>query len=470
MKKLSGLLIAFFIVSACYGQSGKQYRIDVTIDGLKDTTLLLGYHFGSKKFVADTAQVDSNGHAVFTGDSLLPQGIYLIILPGKTYFEILVDSNQQFAVRTDTADPINHIKFTNSDENKAFIAFQRFMIEKQKKSRELSEELKQSLPKDTAKADKIRKRMNTLNDEVMDYWDKLIEQYKGQFLGSLVKSMRNITPPEPNIAKDHPKHDSLVWIHNYLFNKEHFLDNIDFSDSRLLRTPILENKLNAYFNYVLIPLPDSIIPAAIAVVERAKKNREVFQFVLSTLVNKFQTSNRMGMDGVFVALAERYYLSGEAWWASDKLIDKITERVKALKPNLIGSIAPDLWLPDPQNKYHRLSQIKAKITVVYFWDPDCSHCKKVTPEMKKIYDSYRKKGFEVYAVFTQGDQPKWMDYINKHNLNWINVWDPTFSSNFRNLYDIYSTPVMYVLDADKRIIAKRISYETLKKLLKEELE
>ncbi len=177
----------------------------------------------------------------------------------------------------------------------------------------------------------------------------------------------------------------------------------------------------------------------------------------------------MGMDGVFVALSEKYYLTGQAWWADQKLVEKIAERVKALKPNLIGNSAPDLWLPNPYGKYFRLSELKSKITLVYFWDPECSHCKTVTPNLKKTYGKFKSKGLEVYAVFTQGDQPKWMDYIGKHELNWINVWDPTFSSNFRNLYDIYATPVIYVLDANKKIVIKRVNVETLEQYLEAEL-
>jgi len=177
----------------------------------------------------------------------------------------------------------------------------------------------------------------------------------------------------------------------------------------------------------------------------------------------------MGMDGVFAVLAEKYYLGGQAWWADQKLLDKISERVNALKPNLIGKVAPDLWLPDPNGKYFRLSNINSKITVIFFWDPECSHCKKEMPKLKSVYDNYKKYGLEVYAVYTQGDQPKWMESISKNDLTWINVWDPTFSSNFRNLYDIYSTPVIYVLDSGKKIIAKRISVETLESILKQEL-
>lgn len=470
MKKIFPLTLATFILMlANVFAQNNGYRIEVKIDGLTQGDLLLGYHFGEKKYVKDTATVNPKGIAVFEGDTLLPGGIYLVILPEKNYFEVLIDKNQRFAVSTSKDNLLDNLKFSNSPENEGFIQYQRFMIDMQKQSKELSEQLKESLS-DTVKADVIRKKMNELNGKVMAYWDEVEANYKGTLLAAIIRAMRNVEAPKHSIAKDTPKYDSLVWAHNYNYNRYHFFDNIDFSDARLLRTPILESKINVYFDRVLLPMPDSIIPAAIDLIEKAKANREMFQYILSTLTNKFQTSERMGMDGVFVAVAEKYYMGGQAWWADQKLLDKIAERVNAIKPNIIGNAAPDLWLPNPYGKYYRLSDINATITVAYFWDPDCSHCKKVTPELKKVYEKYKGNGFEVFAVYTQGDQPKWMEYIKNNELSWINVWDPTFSSNFRNLYDIYATPVIYVLDKNKKILAKRISVETLEKILEEELE
>lgn len=467
MKRILAVGVLLGFINLTFAQH-PAYRIAVQIDGLKDTTLLLGYHFGDKKYVSDTARVDSNGTAVFTGDSLLKGGIYLVILPEKSYFEMIVSDNQQFGVKTSKDKLFEDLKFTRSDENSAFVEYQKFMVEMQKQNKELSDQMKDAL-NDSTKSAEIKERLNSINTQVLTYWDSLIETHRGQFLAAMVKAMKNVDIPESNIPKNAKNYDSLLWVNSYQYNKVHFFDNIDFSDSRLLRTPILEGKINTYFDRVLIPQPDSLIPQVIDIIEKSKANRDVFQYVLSYLSNKFITSERMGMDAVFVALAEKYYLGGQAWWADDKMLEKYAERVNALKPNLIGNTAPDLWLPNPYGKYFKLSETKAKVTVVYFWDPECSHCKKVTPELKKTHDKYKSKGFEVYGVYTQGDQPKWMDYIDKNGLSWINVWDPTFSSNFRKLYDIYSTPVIYVLDSNKKIILKRISEETLNQFLEQEL-
>jgi len=467
MKRIK-FTLTILIVIFCSNIFAQGYRIEVQIDGIKDTTLLLGYHLGEKKYVQDTAIVNSKGVAVFQGDSALRKGIYLIILPNKTYFEIPIDDNQEFGVKTESNSYLEKLTFTNYKEGNVFADYQRFMVERQKKMTTYQEKYKMvSAKPDSVKI--IQNEMKALDKEVNDYWDGIIANNPNTLISLIVKAMKVVEIPEFKIPADVKNADSLKWLMGYYYNKVHYFDNIPLTDPRLLRTPILEGRLNAYFDRVLIPLPDSITPEAIKIIEATKANKEVFQFTLQFLVNKFITSNIMGQDAIFVALAEKYYLTGQAWWANKKMLDQIQERVTALKPNLVGNQCPNLSLPDMAGVTRTISAIKAKITVVYFWDSSCSHCKKETPELKKLYDKYKAKGFEVYGVYTQGNQPEVVEYINKYNLNWINVWDPQQNSNFRNLFDISSTPVIYVLDKNKKIIAKRISEESLEKMLEQEL-
>src|SRR4051812_26851032 len=86
------MLIAFSINMKAGG-----YEIKVHIIGLKDTAVYLGNHFGDKQYVKDTIQLDKDGRGVFKGKDSLPGGIYLIVLPNKTYFEIVV-KEQKFAI------------------------------------------------------------------------------------------------------------------------------------------------------------------------------------------------------------------------------------------------------------------------------------------------------------------------------------------------------------------------------------
>jgi len=463
MKRIKTIL-TILIIAFCANVFAQGYKIEVQINGIKDTTIMLGHHLGEKKYVQDTAKVDSKGFAVFQGDSALRRGIYLVILPNKTYFEILINEDQKFGVKTDSNDYLEKLTFTNCKECNVFADYQRYLVEQQKTMSAYQDRYKAV----SAKPDSVKimqEKIKDLDKKVNEYWNSVISNNPNSLIAIIVKMMLPLHIPEFAVPINAKNADSLRWVMGYQFNKTHYFDNIPLTDSRLLRTPILEQRLNSFFDRVLIPLPDSIIPEVFKIIEISKGNKEVFQYMLSFLGNKFSTSNIMGFDAIFVAIAEKYYLSGQAWWADKKMLDKIQERVTALKPNLIGKQCPNLSLPDMSGVIRRLSDVKAKITVLYFYDSNCSHCKKVTPEVKKLYDIFKPKGFEVYAVYTQGNQPEIVEYINKNNLNWINVWDPAQNSKFRDLFDIYSTPVIYVLDAKKKIIAKRISEESLKQML-----
>ena len=174
----------------------------------------------------------------------------------------------------------------------------------------------------------------------------------------------------------------------------------------------------------------------------------------------------MGMDRVFVNLADKYYLSGECWWADSTLLSKMGERVNKIKPNMLGEIAPDLKMEDVNGKWQQLKYIKADFTILIFWEPSCGHCKKEIPKLYELYKSIRDKGIEVFAVYTQNDTTEWKKFINEHViLDWLNVYDKYRITNFRNLYDIYSTPVIYILDKNKKIIAKRIGIDQIEKFL-----
>jgi thiol-disulfide isomerase/thioredoxin len=121
-----------------------------------------------------------------------------------------------------------------------------------------------------------------------------------------------------------------------------------------------------------------------------------------------------------------------------------------------------------------LHNIKARYTVLYFWDSNCGHCKTVTPKLLEVYHKYRSQGIETYAVNIEGDLEGWKKYIEENKLDWINAIDPYRQSSFKKDYDIYATPVIYLLDEKKEIIAKRLAVEQLdeiiEKLLKESKE
>jgi thiol-disulfide isomerase/thioredoxin len=466
MKKFALLIITtVFLSISAYAQG---YKIEVQFDDLKDASIMLGYHFGDKKFVVDTAQVNSKGIAIFEGDSLLPGGMYIVILPQRSYFDFLLSHNQQFSLSTSTDKLLENLKFKGSPENTAFLNYQMFMNEKQKRMGDLRNQM-QAVEGNADLEKKITDEINSLDLEVKKNWDVVIKDNPNTFLANIIRSLKPIDFPEFEIPANAKSPDSLRWVKSYQYNQNHFFDNIDLTDDRLIRTPFFQARVDAYFDRALLPIADTIILYGDRLIEKASESRRMYQFLISHLFSKYQNSSIMGMDAVFVHLAEKYYLTGKVEGINDGLKSRIADRVADLKPNLIGKIAPNVSMTDFNNKTHELHKIKAKATVVYFWEPNCSHCKKVTPQLNELYKKYKSQGLEVFAVYTQGETDSWKDYVTKNGLTWINVWDPFRVSQYHKLYDIYSTPIIYVLDKDKRIVAKRIGIESVERIIEEEL-
>jgi thiol-disulfide isomerase/thioredoxin len=439
--------------------SAKGYEIKVHIIGLQDSTIYLGNHYGEKQYVKDTLKLDHDGWATFKGNDSLPGGIYLIVLPGKTYFEILVNE-QKFTIETDTLDYVMHMKVTGSVENKLFNDHQRYIINMSKNTQALKARMDANKDNPDSTAE-MKKKIMDMDKEVKDYRLKILNDYPQSFMSKIIHTMQEPEVPDP--PKD-DKGNITDSSFQFRYYKSHYLQNVDFSDDRLLRTPIFQSKIKTYTQQLTVPVPDSIIPSVDTIIDKSKANKEVFKYCVATLANYYETSNIMGYDKVFVHIAEKYYLSNDAYWVDSTLKAKIQERVEKIKPNILGQPAHDLIMPDTGLVMHSLYGVKAKYTILAFWDPTCSHCKHEIPKLCQYYDSVKTKGvsLEVFSVGIESDIDLWKKFIIENKLDWINVSDLYNQTNFRNYYDIYSTPVIYLLDEQKHIIAKRLDTDKIK--------
>jgi thiol-disulfide isomerase/thioredoxin len=298
-------------------------------------------------------------------------------------------------------------------------------------------------------------------DAMKSYLRSVIAVNDGNLLASLVKALLPLELPEFSVPLTVQNPDSILSVLRYNYNKDHFFDNIDLTDERLLRTPILQSRLDVFFNNVVIPSPDSINKEIDKIIARCEKNYKVFQFIAVYLFNHFRESEIMGHDAVMVKIADDIYLSGKADWVSKEFKDDLQKQIELIRPNLIGKIAQNLIMDSYKGIYVSLYDIEKEFTILYFWEPDCGHCKEATPKLKEYYDKAKEDNIEIFAVCTIADKSKWTKYIEENKLTWINGWDPQRLTHFDYYYNIQSTPIVYILDRNKKIIAKKISVEDI---------
>lgn len=467
-RTLIALLVA--LSSTAFAQkSGYELKFDVS--GCSEGTAILAYYYGDKQYIKDSTKIDATGSFVFAGEEELDQGIYITVMPpDNKYFEVIIDGNQHFTMSTKYDAPIKSMKVSGSEENKRFYDYLNFLNAQKKKSEPFSKRAEELQKSDSTGFRKLpefkelQEKMATVDEEVKDFKNKFIDDNPTALLTKVFLASKDPDIPEAPVLEN-GKVDSTF---NWRYFKNHYWDFVDFSDDRIIRTPVYHNKLKRFMTKTIVQVPDSIIKEASILVEKTRKSPELFKYTVFWITSHFETSKQMGMDAVFVHMAKNYYMTGQAFWADSTTVAKIGDRAKKLEYSLIGKVAPNLLMKDTSGVFQILHAIQKDYTIAYFWDPECGHCKKVTPKVKEFYDNFKEElDVEVYGVCTNPDEKEsWIKYINENNLDWINVDDPEQKTAYKYLYDIYSTPVIYLLDKDKKIIAKRIGPENLENFIR----
>jgi len=480
-------LIAGFLCLASTLAFGQKMHFKV--DGVKDTTVFLTRYYGGKLFYADTAEM-KGGVADFDTKDLKP-GLVALLMPGQKFFEF-VYNKEEVNIETSSSDLVGKMKVKKSEENKLFVGYVQFIQQQRTKSMDLQKK-REAFKKDSPEYTALSNEMDSITKTVTDYQAAMFKNHPDKLATKLIKMSADVTIP------DYPR-DAAGKItdstYRYKYYRAHFWDNIDLKDDRLVNTPVFSQKLEYYFGKnMLVQHPDSIVAVAFAFCDNLTPGSEVFRFSVDYITNNAIKSNIMGMDKVYVRMCERYYCRRDAagksyaFWMPEEKLKDLCEDI-AVKKNLVqGVIPPNISLRDTTDvKWRDFYSLKSEYTILYFWDPECGHCKKVTPKLQKLYaEKLKARNIEVFAIGkATGDEfEKWKKYIKDNGLSFINVgltkslyeaaladasqFVPKYTTieslNYHDTYDLYATPRIVVLDKDKKIIAKQLTISQLEDLL-----
>jgi thiol-disulfide isomerase/thioredoxin len=331
----------------------------------------------------------------------------------------------------------------------------------------------------------------------MDYEQDFISRNKGSLIADVLnlkteKILKNV----PKATNGRP--DSLMV---YKYYKTHYWDNVDFKDDAIMRNPFFSNKLNKYFDKVVVTHPDSVSVEIDRLMAKTVQGSLLYKLMLAHFTYTYETSKIMSFDKVFVHISDKYFKTGKATgiYDDEEVVQKIIKRADKLKPLLVGATAQDLFMIKAEdfskmkamgfenaknseemtkvfyanvnqvNKlWVKLSDVKADYTILVFWDVDCGHCQKEIPKLLDAYNELLKEkiNVKVFSVYMQHEGEKYLKYIADNKLPWINVYDGAHYNNSIEKYDVYSTPVIYILDKNKVIKAKRIDADKVTTIIK----
>ncbi len=445
--------------------SSQGHSIQISLKPYQNTKVYIGTNYGNSRVLADSAILNDKSEGVFASSKKLTPGIYFVVSPKYAIlFDFLVDENQKFKIIADTTN-LSDVTIIGSNDNTIFKNYSKSMNEIGAQLSEIEKAFKSAANKNDSTT-----LTNKYNDKKKEMNEKRQAIMKGQ-PSSMTAYFLNVMqrPDAPAIPIVNGKADST---YPFYFVKNHFWDNVVFNDNRLIRTPFFEAKLDEYFKNYVSREPDSIIEEVQYMLTVAKTGNEIYPFLLFKFTNKYITPEFMGQDKVFLHIYQNFFAKGDTTLLNEASKKSITERAYSMMANQLGLAAPPLVLNDINDKKISLYDISSPYTFVAFWDPTCSHCKVEIPRVDSFYKAiWSKLNVKVLSVnINFKELSAWKTFIKENKLEaWTHAYQTEADLNkeiqqgkpttIRQLYDVFKTPTFYLLDANKKIIAKNLSIE-----------
>lgn len=437
--------------------SAQNYKIDFSSPAIENQKYYIGQHFRDTFIIKDSANADKQ-KVTFAGKNKLETGVYTLLdKDKKKIFDFMVDDSRKFSISFDDKHTNAGMKVTGSKANTLMFQYMAKIDWANEQSKAINEK-----KKDPAQKAAAEKEMDQLSKTMKDFENDYLEANKQYRFTQLVNMSARIDVPEqiPAGSKDT---NLQQW--QAIYYRTHFWDRVDFSDHSLIYTPQLFDKMNYYFFGILYYQDaDTITRYAHLVLDRIVGDSTMLNYFLEFITPRYERSTKnIGWDQVFVNLVKDYYLAGHCPWATKSNLTNKRQTIEYLSHSLIGAMGQELLMADTNQSSDPQDWISShafpqKYVMLWFWDPDCNHCKKQTAELKILYDSLtaaNNKIFEVYAIGYESDTRKWINYVEKHQLPFVNVGGNNVNIDYQEAYNVHGAPTMILLNADRQIIMNK---------------
>ncbi len=412
-------------------------------------------YYGEELSVIDSASVDVQGDFAFELHDTLQQGLYKIGFDKKKSASIVLSGEKDVIIKADYEQlEADNIVVDNSKENEAY---RKLLSEWNRVGNKLvNVNIEKSVistvdPFYVRKTKEIEDKYRLIIEEHNVNLLHLKEIYADTFMAEVLFSL-SFFPQR----SDHPDLNGS-YDNERAFMHDYFFEYIEFGDDRIINTPFLTKKYFTYLDKYTHHTPEGLKDSVDLILDKTDADSTVREFTLEYLIDTFQEKGLPEMADYVVD----NYVEGCSAPLSEKTISKI-ENIKRLR---VGQIAPDIVSKDTDGNTATLFQLKGKeVLMVYFWASWCGGCEDENPNIVRIYNKFKERGFGIYAVALDKDKEEWLKAINEHKFTWTNVSDlREWESEAVKAYKVNRTPTIYLLDKEGKIIAKNLRGKELEK-------
>jgi peroxiredoxin len=447
----------FVILVFLAGFTQAQQTIEGRVKGLGVKRVYLMSLYGERAPVIDSTFTDSTGHfRINLATSRLP-GVYRVQWSKEGLIDVIWN-RENVVFSTTNANPEDSLVFPSSLENRINLEYSRLDRTNQSKLELLMPVVDYYPVKDRFYQTAVLEMEKIQNSQTL-YLDSLIKLYPDYYSVRMARVYRT-----PFLPASLSKEERVTYM------KQHYFDKVDFADTALLHSLVFANKAISYlalYSNNRLPqkqLQTEFIKAVTIMLSAASVNPEVYKYLLDYLVGGF---DKYHFDDVIEYIAENFQ---DPFSCEDQQRKTaLQKKLETFKKIAVGKTAPEIEAADSKEKPFRLSVLKSEYTLLVFWSTQCQHCTDMMPKLKAFYEQQKPKKYEVVAVSVDTSRSSWTGFIKTEKLNWMNVSDlKGFAGKVADDFNIYATPTMFLLDRDKKILAKPISMRELEQVLRDQ--
>jgi len=434
-------------------QAAEAPDISIEISGMPaGKAYLIGFYL-DQQFRQDSCMFDATGKARIQREKPFPAGFYYLLLPDQTAIQMLLDKDQTFSLKAQRGDLINSMQVDGCLEMQLLSDNLRYEQAFQARANPVRDQLERLSEQDPAYAG-LKKQQDELVAERKAHLERTFEQYPHSFFTAFKRAGQNPDLQEVRLPDGSPDIPRQVYLY-----RSAFWEGVDFEDERLLRTPVVANKLRRYMMELTDQNPDSVIRSADVLLQQVLDKPEYYKFFANWIAIQFQPGKVPIMDAeaIFVHLIQNYFTPERAFWSEAHEIEALQSRARDMAGSLLGKKGQEVQAPDPSGKLRSTNEITTPYLIVYIYNPTCDHCIEETPHLVEFYRKWKNKGVGIYTIALQAETPKqWTDFIAKNGMQgMINVQDPNYGAIYGK-YFVDNTPEIYVLNSERIIIAKNL--------------
>lgn len=464
MKKNLLFILLLAVPMLAFGAK-KGYKITFRVDGNSDSLIYMGYYHAQNRYFCDSAVNNGKGKFVFEGDKELSPGLYYFTNNHDRFVEFVVyHEPPRFTLHTDNENWMLRMTVKDSRENELFFNFKRA----EEVYYQEMDEASHNVDSATFRSEYLPRYIHVLDSLRMSFIDKNPD---------CMLSRMMLATKDPDVPKEHPDGTPLENRERYDWLMAHFFDNMPLDDDFIIRTPktIFYDRVMEYINKRMNGMPPEMIcPLLDTLIDRAEPAHEVYRWLILNLTQHYLTSRIMVYDEVYVHLVLRYFAAGKVTGVEPSLIDEQVEQATRWERLLVGKEAPELILFDTLRRAASLYHMPGRYTLLLFWSPTCGHCRDIIPAVYNVYERYA-DSLEVsaFAILTEPDDgtiAKWKKFLADHHMthpHWINLNGGEANVDWRQVYDIQTTPQIYLVDnKDHKFLAKKLNASILENIFK----